>query len=369
MTLNIDNFKFDDAPNVRKQTYKWDSATDEQKNMYKSTLNQYLNEIALCSDDLNCQDYFCNIHENSILLYFNKIIDSIDISTQISIPKCNAQTRGRPGWNDYVKPFKDDSMYFSGVWRDAGCPIQGDINYARKEARRKYHSAVKYVKNNEDYIIKCNVAKKLANKDSKHFWKEVNKLKIKNTSTCSTVDGTQGKTNICNLFRDKYRELYNEYDCNTNSLFDKIGGLVENKCQRGGCSFDHFISTNDVKRGISQLKKNKNDPIYNIASESLIHGTDLLYNCLARVFHMMITHGITSEQLNKSILVPIPKDKRKSINNSDNYRAIALSSILCKILEYVILDRMKAISTSDLQFGFKKNCSTASCSFLVSESI
>ena len=104
-------------------------------------------------------------------------------------------------------------------------------------------------------------------------------------------------------------------------------------------------------------------------SESLINGTDILFSCLANAFHLMITHGITCEKFNKSFLVPIPKDKRKSLNDSNNYRAIALSSIICKVLEYIILDRMNTISTSDLQCGFKKDYSTVLCSFLVSESL
>ena len=249
MSINVDSLEFDEVPNVNKQIYSWNSITDDQKNIYKDTLNHYLNEIALCSDVFNCQDYFCNIHENFILAYFDQIIDSINISTEICIPKYNMQTKGKPGWNDYVKPFKNESMYLSRMWRIAGCPTQGDVYDARKEARKNYHSAVKYVKDNEDYIIKCNVAKKLAKKDSKNFWKEVNRIKKKNLSTCSTIDGIQGKTCICNLFKDKYKELYNEFDNNNNNgLFDRIDRLVENKCQAGGCSFQHIISIDDVKK-------------------------------------------------------------------------------------------------------------------------
>ena len=37
-------------------------------------------------------------------------------------------------------------------------------------------------------------------------------------------------------------------------------------------------------------------------------------------------HGMSPSSLQSSTLVPIPKDKRKSLSMSDNYRAIALSS-------------------------------------------
>ena len=42
-------------------------------------------------------------------------------------------------------------------------------------------------------------------------------------------------------------------------------------------------------------------------------------------------------------MIPIPKDKRTSLCDSSNYRAIALSSMFSKVLDWVIL--MKGLST------------------------
>ena len=36
-------------------------------------------------------------------------------------------------------------------------------------------------------------------------------------------------------------------------------------------------------------------------------------------------------------MIPIPKDKRTSLCDSSNYRAIALSSMFSKVLEWIIL--------------------------------
>jgi hypothetical protein len=47
-----------------------------------------------------------------------------------------------------------------------------------------------------------------------------------------------------------------------------------------------------------------------------------------------------------------------------------LSSIICKIIDLVILDRYSyLLNTSDLQFGLKKNRSTGMCTLLVKEVI
>ena len=55
------------------------------------------------------------------------------------------------------------------------------------------------------------------------------------------------------------------------------------------------------------------------------------------------------------MLVPIIKDKCGEINSKDNYRPIALVSIVSKIVENILLDRMLVtLSTSPISFDLKK---------------
>ena len=71
-----------------------------------------------------------------------------------------------------------------------------------------------------------------------------------------------------------------------------------------------------------------------------------------------------------STLIPIPKDKRKSLSRLDNYRAIALSSVMGKLLDKILLESCQNIfCTSDLQYGFKRSHSTNQCTFVVNEII
>ncbi len=69
-------------------------------------------------------------------------------------------------------------------------------------------------------------------------------------------------------------------------------------------------------------------------------------------------------------MVPIPKNKKKSLCNTDNYRAIALSSIIGKVLDWVILIKeCHVLKSSNLQFGFKNNLSTTQCTFYMMETV
>jgi hypothetical protein len=102
----------------------------------------------------------------------------------------------------------------------------------------------------------------------------------------------------------------------------------------------------------------------------LIYAPDDVLVHLSLLFTSMIRHGFSPTPFIKSTIVPIPKNVRKSTNDSSNYRGIALNSPLCKLFEMFILCRHRdALSTADLQLGFRKGPSTISCSAIVDEVI
>jgi len=102
----------------------------------------------------------------------------------------------------------------------------------------------------------------------------------------------------------------------------------------------------------------------------LIIGCNIVSTHLHQLFNCMLRHGYVPHDFSLSTLIPIPKNSKKSLNDSNNYRAIALSSILSKSLDHIILYKYhESLCTSDLQYGFKKRHSTTQCTFIVNEVI
>ena len=67
-------------------------------------------------------------------------------------------------------------------------------------------------------------------------------------------------------------------------------------------------------------------------------------------------------------MIPIPKGGKVCFTNADLYRSIAITSILSKILDHVIIDQqVDSLATSDYQFGFKSHTSTMLCSTMLIE--
>ena len=69
-------------------------------------------------------------------------------------------------------------------------------------------------------------------------------------------------------------------------------------------------------------------------------------------------------------LVPIIKSKSGLISSQDNYRPIAIASVLSKVLEIIILERIELfVYTHENQFGFKKQHGTDTCIYVMKEII
>ena len=85
---------------------------------------------------------------------------------------------------------------------------------------------------------------------------------------------------------------------------------------------------------------------------------------------MFSSHGFSPDSMIMGTMIPIPKNMKQSLCNSSNYRAIALSSIFGKILDWVILiQEESALYSSHLQFGFKKGMSTTQCTYTMLEMV
>ena len=70
------------------------------------------------------------------------------------------------------------------------------------------------------------------------------------------------------------------------------------------------------------------------------------------------------------VLVTVIKDKTGKISSKDNYRPIALASVISKLVEVIMLDRIKMyMNTNPNKFGFKRKHGTDQCIYVLKEII
>ena len=131
-----------------------------------------------------------------------------------------------------------------------------------------------------------------------------------------------------------------------------------------------MIDDDVVRQAIGKLKLGKSDCQFNFGSDAFIHGIDILSERLAFIVKSFLIHGFVPLFLLVCTLVPIVKDKLGDKSSSNNYRAIAISSILLKNFDWIILIlHGNSLDISDLQFGFQTRSSTLMCTWVASDVI
>ena len=130
------------------------------------------------------------------------------------------------------------------------------------------------------------------------------------------------------------------------------------------------VNPSEVEDAIAKLAGGKSCGLDAIYAEHLKYCSINYRSLLAKCMTGFLIHGFFPESLMSVILVPIKKDKSGKISSIDNYRPIAIASIMSKLLEILLLERLSNyFLTSSHQFGFKPNHSTDACIYVLKEAI
>ena len=360
----------------KEQTLNWDSVTKQQLYNYKSKLNDLLGKLKVPVHTINCTVNSCTnvdhimqiqeFHDNIIECCLNAATDAVGFKAKNKLKKPAV-----PGWSSYVSHHKEVALYWHSRWSECGYPRHGYIAHMRRKTRASYHYAIMFIKKNNDFIIANKMAKELLKTHPTEFWNDVKKVKGVKFLYPNNVDGVNGESEISNLFANKWEELYNSVSYNNVDLTvlkHDIDDSVNERCLHNKCSFNHVFTVHNVEIAVKKLKHHKSDGWHAQFSDCIINGTHQMIIYLSFLFNVMLTHGSSPEKLLNTVVIQIPKDKRKSQSKSENYRGIALSSIIGKVLDLMILcTNSSALETCELQFGFKEHHSTTHCTMIVNE--
>ena len=179
------------------------------------------------------------------------------------------------------------------------------------------------------------------------------------TSLPNVIDGAVGSKEICEVWRKHFTSIFN---CITDNV-----NMLNLKCTSDS---DIAVIIHEVADAISKLDKDKTCGLDAIYAEHLMFCSNRLLLLLAFCITSFFVHGYLPINIMSVVLVPIIKDKSGKIGDKSNYRPIAIASILSKVLERIILDRIiDMLDTKCNQFGFKPKLGTDMCIYSLKEII
>ncbi len=100
---------------------------------------------------------------------------------------------------------------------------------------------------------------------------------------------------------------------------------------------------------LKTFKYSRTDGCTGILYDHIIHAGDRLACYLALLFTSMLCHGSPPDGMLLGTMIPLSKCKLIHLSCSDYYRAITLSSIFGKLLDFIILNKEEhQLNTSEL---------------------
>ena len=311
-----------------------------------------------CSD-ITCKDIE---HKKQLSESLAILTDLCIESGKLTLP-CN-NNKAMPFWNDEVQHLKDDSMFWGNLWKENGKPSTGELHNVYVNTRKKYHAKIDELKDNEDKYRRAKMAESFDNNDSRNVWGELKKIDGTRKAIPPHVDGNHNYKDICNLFFTKYKHLYNSVPSVNSDIESRIDKLID--CNKNNEYVDIKLET--VLKAIAKLKPNKTDGDKGLYSNMVINAPELWVMLLCEVINCMLLHGHNPTELLNVTLSSITKDPSEDICDSSNFRGIALTSCIYKVIDWIIIINYEShILTSNLQFAYKSGLSTTMCSLTLKE--
>jgi len=342
--------------------YRWDKG--DLRSYYDCT-GQMLSKIVhkfdcesssgMCSNKSHCVD---------IEIYYSEIVHSLVVAADNCIPKIPRKAI-KHYWSAVLDDLKQDSIDTYDIWVGAGKPRSGTVFSIMKNAKYRYKLAVKDAVRAFEEKCSDELYDNLLSKDLNNFWKCWKKKQCKNVTKISTIDGKCDDLDIAEVFKSKFSSVIaqcNKSENDTSALSSRLSA------SQPDCDVVKWLfNVEDVDFAVfSKLKCGKAPGSDSLTPEHVLYSHPSIMVHLKCVFNLMLRHGYVPDDLGKGIIVPLIKDRHGDICNSDNYRAITISSVLSKILEICIHNKFSTFLSSDeLQFGFKPGygCSSALFTF------
>ena len=307
-----------------------------------------------CKDKLNIKT------ENKTIEFFTEKLLEI---TESNIPKLSTKPRKNKSWfNKKCESAIKKKKHMLRIAKKH--PTNNNIKnfrIAQANSRRTCRSAKK--ESFKKYISKIN-----HNTPMSKIWKMIKKLKGNNKESIKHITKENG------TIAETEKEIANEIaktlsDKSSNRNYNDKFATIKNNEEKQKIdfsstneeSYNQIFTINEIKTCLSELKNTAAGPdkINNIILSNLpIESISLLLE----IFNKLWKEKKFPENWQTATIIPIPKPG-KDHSNPSNYRPIALTSCLCKLMEKLVCKRLiwyleANNKINKNQSGYRKNRST-----------
>jgi Reverse transcriptase (RNA-dependent DNA polymerase) len=121
---------------------------------------------------------------------------------------------------------------------------------------------------------------------------------------------------------------------------------------------------------MSKQRRGKSPGRDGIHMVAFVHGGPRLNLLLSILFDLFLLYGYVPDAFHRATIIPFVKCKTGNLSDVNNFRVIALSNSVTKIIESLLYSLVESRDRADeYQFGFKKNRSTGLCTHVFKQTV
>ncbi|KAL0809028.1 hypothetical protein ABMA28_012670 [Loxostege sticticalis] len=341
----------------------WGERDKKQIALYHEYCNSKLRLIDFPIECSNCAVGLCNDVDHYKLLdnmYRNIICILIEGAEHCFINNNRFKKhKYLPGWNRHVREAHCEARLHYQNWLLYDKPRSGLIYDNMYNSRKNFKVKLKYCQDNQQQIIMDRIAECHSRKQFNKFWKSTNRLNHKSGLPVS-VAGEHGPAEIANAFQ---RHFVVEPPLVQTPRVGDAGAVA------AGNPLIRFTAR-EVNNAIRRMVRGKSPGHDGLSIEHLRYAGVHLPRVLAMFYSLCISHSYLPEELTRTIVVPVIKNKTGDASDISNYRPISLATIVSKLLDS-LLDKILAdnIELYDNQFGFRPGLSTESAILCLKQTV
>ena len=321
----------------------WRRANEEQKKQFKCVLEEKLRSVQQqCPASVTqCKDTKCQdeTHRAELDFFAAEVLGAVQEVAEASLPvPKGGQDKDKDGhrktlacW-EQVSRHKEDAHFWFQVWVSCGRPLNNEVHKVMKRTKNVYHYILRKSIKSEEKVKRSKLLSACLGEGGDLF-EEIKKLRQTKRTVATSIDGV--KENIADHFGNIYSNLYNSAD--DEREMESVKVKVENAINEASLEDVNKVTPDVVKKAAYKLKSVKSDPSFSFSSDCLKNAPDNVFVCLSEIVQGFLVHGHVTIGLLVSTLIPLVKDPLSSMNTSKNYRSVCLSSLLIKMIDWIVI--------------------------------
>ena len=273
-----------------------------------------------------------------------KVMQGLREAALLCLPKCKGKKRCGIKVRDSVLRERCRACRVAHLkWKQGGRPDSGPLLDERFRTKRAVRERLKFCEANQERKRLQKRDEMYKSRDTRRFHNPGSKKNdcVKLLQNGEVITNT---SDLLNCWSDHFECLGRSVpDKHVKCSKEKIPQLNTLTLEREDYVFDCEITVEEIEQALKRLKLRKASGQDGIVSEHLKFGGQMLVIWLKQVLNAIVEMEEIPQSFKHSIVIPVFKGKGRDSLKKDNYRGIALTPVIAKLLEFITLACLQPI--------------------------